>query len=1086
MKFLFLSPNPLYFRLSFIPSKPCPIPILSRRPKSIISNLRVSSYPRIHKWRCYLFPGDDDDDDDMLPSSSFSSSSIALFSSLNKNDDTVWWIRKRRLVSTPPPLKNHPLSVVSFSSSSSSSQDTASILLTSDTKKMDQEEEEENHDNHKSIYKKFKELVKLIQYHDTLYYTPGLQPQISDEEYDALIRREEEILLTYPSFARLLRQDLDFIPSTQGIRWSSLSSSSAIHTYSQDIKKEKHSTNSTTITSTTTITARAHDDEVVSKSKIVGKRIHLLDAPMLSLENAMNPTQVIQWISRIQKKLSSSSSLYQEGEDDDGMKSLVLQIRAEPKLDGLSVSLRYEKQKNTNHYHPSSSSTTSLNTNDPIHGLYTLVWGATRGNGQMGEDVTDAVMAMTSSFHPKNHNTTWMENESSSFSSLGKIPYSFSLPSSFTLSSSACHPIPEIIEIRGEVILPTHMFHTLNQQQQQQQQSSSNDTYNHRTFSNARNAASGILLRYKDHPTMEEIQETQRLRSYLRFYAYGLEMSPMEEEKETSSVNHDGNNTTTTMTVLPKANKGKIKDIYSLLTDMGFTIPIPNKIITLTLHANQTITEEDCKELFQYHSSLSTLYSRSSSSSHTKDVNNNNNNINNPPELDIDGAVYKISDPVYCDLLGSSTRAPRWAIAHKYPPTCGVTQLLHVEVQVGRTGVLTPVAILSPVDIAGAVIRRATLHNFIQAQKILQPNPQGYIPPGTSVMICRAGDVIPQVIQRIHGVSSTTNTEEQEETTWISLIPPKTCPSCGSHVVFESSNPWNNVNPQENNEEDGDFDEAAGPVLRCGGSPFSCKPRAVSALTHAYSRSGFNIQGISEARIEQLVDATLIRYPVDVFRILDPNDSFTTTLSQLEGWGEKSTRKLAQQVTLVKKNGIALYQFIYSLGIRHVGLSSSKIIASTYGSVTTFFNALTEKIQLEKSLQSVHGLGPKTLSSLVSFSEDEELVHAARRLADSVPIKDDTTFSRNIVSPSIETEQPLPLQGLHVVFTGSLGISRTKAQELAVSVLGARSTSNTISKSTDLLVVGEKSGGKEKKAMDMNIKIMDGDEFLRLIEKLET
>lgn len=462
-----------------------------------------------------------------------------------------------------------------------------------------------NHDD-ELTYKQLKELVQLIQHHDELYYTPGLQPQISDDEYDALTRREDEILLLYPHLLARLEHDPEIVTSSQGIRWSA-----------GRFQKNKEINPSNTFTIT---------GEELFNNTNQGKISHLTHAPMQSLDNAMNPQQVVQWIQRVRKKLYTQS--------ENVGKQLLLQLRAEPKLDGLSVSLRYRRQHD-------------VTVHSSMHPIYSLVWGATRGDGQRGEDVTDAVLAMK-------YIQDDSKNSTSSFPRIkGKIPISFHLPSSFSSYT------PEVIEIRGEVILPTITFHTMNQLQPSAHNSDMN-----RTFSNARNAASGILLRFKDQ-TAQEVEETQRLRSYLRFYAYGLEMSVDPSEH-----------------ILPN-NVTPYDDICTTLTEMGFTIPTPNETISLTLHPNETVTEQECNDLFHYHSSISTLYSRQSSSN-----NKNNNDHSNISEdqLDIDGAVYKVSNPMYRTLLGSSTRAPRWAIAHKYPPTCGVTQLLNIEIQVGRTG----------------------------------------------------------------------------------------------------------------------------------------------------------------------------------------------------------------------------------------------------------------------------------------------------------------------------------------------------------------------------------------------------------------
>ena len=245
-----------------------------------------------------------------------------------------------------------------------------------------------------------------------------------------------------------------------------------------------------------------------------------------------------------------------------------------------------------------------------------------------------------------------------------------------------------------------------------------------------------------------------------------------------------------------------------------------------------------------------------------ENMNNNNNSKNNMPkteksvrgkvaattllewgDYDMDGCVHKILDESVRALLGSSNRAPRWAVAHKFPPTVAITELLNIDIQVGRTGALTPVAILKPVDIDGVTVQRATMHNFNHMQQILgHPN---RVINGTKVLVRRAGEVIPQVMSRVFPM---TEAEllllELDPSKSISIQLPTHCPSCGSKAVGD------NKDDEDPMIKTPSASCAKGTVLRCSGPSILCPPRAVAALQHAYSRDAFDITGLSEARIE--------------------------------------------------------------------------------------------------------------------------------------------------------------------------------------------------------------------------------------------
>lgn len=868
------------------------------------------------------------------------------------------------------------------------------------------------------IYNELKSLSSQIREHDRLYYTPGFEPKIGDEEYDALTEREAEICKQYPDLLRRLE-----IESGLGSKASRVGGR---------------------------VGPIVANSDTSVKTMNTGKREHLASAPMLSLENAMNNAQAIKWLNRVKKSLTKVIKGKEESIDKN------VDIIAEPKLDGLSLSLRYvvvDKQK----------------------GSYKLEWGATRGDGTRGEDVTDSVR---------------------------EIPM---IPKEIILDSSTTHH-PEIFEVRGEVILPTSKFiDVTGKKGNKARDVESGDMVRNQTnskdntpsvtsdrlpsqFSNARNAASGILMRRKVEISKEEYETTKMLRSYLNFYAYSIAFyseSELDLEEEYYS---DG------------------IQMRRLLEGMGFICPNPFITHSIVLSTDTEIVDLDCKPLFDYHEKLM-LHRR------------NDEKKDEFQELDfeVDGAVYKVSAVRDRVKLGSSSRYPRWAIAHKFPSQCAITRLQGVEIQVGRTGALTPVAILDPVDLGGVNVSRASLHNFEFAQTILKATKINSedrvedigVSKGALVLISRAGDVIPQVLSRLDK-----RIEESCRTThFVSLLPPVSCPACGSrtvfdvlnsresksHIVVESDSLLGNDNVSSGKK------ESIGQVIRCSGPQLLCKPRAVGALVHAFSRAGLDITGLSEARLQQLADAELIRYPADIFKILNDTEPFFQNVKTLNGWGEKSARNLQSTVEKIVQNGIPFSKFLYSLGIRHIGAHSSSLIASAYISPDAFFDAVnlanmsdqehtsnssnaTSKSAFSVLEENVKGVGPVIIESLVSFAKNKELVQAAKDLANIVPIHDSRVNAIR-QSPTVMTAKMshvlLPLENKSVVFTGSIpgNMSRSEAQDYAVNLLGAKSSPSTVTKGTNIVIVGEKGGKKVEKARELGIQVMTAEEFLKLIDR---
>lgn len=425
-----------------------------------------------------------------------------------------------------------------------------------------------------------------------------------------------------------------------------------------------------------------------------------------------------------------------------------------------------------------------------------------------------------------------------------------------------------------------------------------------------------------------------------------------------------------------------------------------------------------------------------------------------------------------------------------------MTKLRSIDVQVGRTGALTPVAILDPTDLGGVVVSRASLHNFHYARSILDPVDNSVI-VGASVMISRAGDVIPQVLRRVNGKDENTSSFSQQDQL-ISLETPSICPACGAATFFDENSSSTNgnetlVDTSKNEPNTVNATSTTGQVLRCGGPQLLCPPRAIGALAHAYSREALDIHGLSEGRLQQLMDASMIKVPVDLFRILDPDSGMKDGISKLPFWGDKSTQNLVDAVQTVATNGVSLSRFIYCLGIRHVGVHSSKLISSAYGSVTKFLDDV-EKVHEsdapfsiltgDESLEGVKGIGPVMIESMTKFSLNKELVVAAKQLSEKVPVHDEVVKSLLL---STESGIDKPFDGKSVVFTGSLSdnMTRSNAQRLAVEVLGAKSTPSTISKSTGIVIEGSGGGKKATEAKKLGITIMSAEEFMKLIEEVK-
>ena len=399
----------------------------------------------------------------------------------------------------------------------------------------------------------------------------------------------------------------------------------------------------------------------------------------------------------------------------------------------------------------------------------------------------------------------------------------------------------------------------------------------------------------------------------------------------------------------------------------------------------------------------------------------------NKLDYEIDGVVYKVDNFDYQNRLGTVSRAPRWAVAHKFPAEQADTVLEKINIQVGRTGALTPVAHLKPVFVGGVMVSRATLHNEDEITRL------GLI-PGDTVRIQRAGDVIPQVVQRvIKGCGK-------------AFKFPKNCPVCGSFAVRET-------------------DKA---VRRCTGG-FNCPAQTVERLKHFISRDAFDIEGLGAKHVKEFYADGIINTPLDIFNLKHQRKALLCR----DGWGEQSTSKLLQNIE--KRRRISLDRFIYALGIPSVGRVTAKLLAKHLGCFNMLRKLAPAAIDTNgpshQQLLNIDGLGPVVAKDIAVFFSDEKNQKLLDELNNILEIQD---FSGPDLNDS-------PIQSKIIVFTGTLeNMSRNEAKARAEQ-LGARVT-GSISQKTDFLVAGNKAGTKVEKAAALGVKILDEKEWLSILD----
>ncbi|MFT7684800.1 MAG: DNA ligase (NAD+) [Candidatus Azotimanducaceae bacterium] len=388
-------------------------------------------------------------------------------------------------------------------------------------------------------------------------------------------------------------------------------------------------------------------------------------------------------------------------------------------------------------------------------------------------------------------------------------------------------------------------------------------------------------------------------------------------------------------------------------------------------------------------------------------------------DYEIDGVVFKVNNMDMQSQLGLLTRTPRWAIAHKFPAEEGITQLLDVEFQVGRTGAITPVARLEPVKVGGVTISNATLHNMDEIERL-------NIFIGDTVLIKRAGDVIPKVIKVF---------EDRRPDQVQKIIMPKNCPACDSAIVLV----------------EGEV------IARCSGG-LRCQAQRKERIRHFASRLAFDVEGLGDKLVEQLVDAKLIESPADLY-LLTLNE-----LVQLERMAPKSANNLLK--ALEKSKDVSLARFIYALGIQEVGESTARNLAKYFKSLDAVIEANEDQLEL------VPDVGPIVASRIAHFFKQ------------NINLSVITSLGKSGVLPESEPEddiQAQPLVGQTFVLTGTLTQLTRNEAKLKLQALGAK-VSGSVSKNTSCVVAGDAAGSKLSKAQSLGVKVMDEDALVALLE----
>jgi DNA ligase (NAD+) len=380
--------------------------------------------------------------------------------------------------------------------------------------------------------------------------------------------------------------------------------------------------------------------------------------------------------------------------------------------------------------------------------------------------------------------------------------------------------------------------------------------------------------------------------------------------------------------------------------------------------------------------------------------------------------------------LGNVANAPRWAIAHKFSSNKALSQIIDIEIQIGRTGALTPVAKIKPINIGGVVVSNATLHNEDEIKR-------KDIRIGDMAVIERAGDVIPHILS----VDKKKRSKNSQK-----FIFPKKCPSCGSETIKE----FNKITKKND------------AVRRCSSEGYSCDKISIEKLKHFVSKEAFNIDGFGKKIVESFWNLKFIKFPQDIFK-LDYNK-----IEKLEGWGNLSVQNLKYSINQKKK--ISLERLIYSLGIRHIGLENAKLLAKNFTSFSNFRSLA--KLNNYDDLLNIDGIGETQVNSIKNFFKNDENIEVLNELEKILEVKSVTKKNDNGL-----------LNNKSFLVTGKLnGISRAEVKSLIE--VNSGKTVSTVSNNLNYLIVGEKpTKRKIDHAKELKIKIIDQKEFLKMLNK---
>ena len=399
-------------------------------------------------------------------------------------------------------------------------------------------------------------------------------------------------------------------------------------------------------------------------------------------------------------------------------------------------------------------------------------------------------------------------------------------------------------------------------------------------------------------------------------------------------------------------------------------------------------------------------------------------------DFDIDGIVYKVNDFALQKRLGNVANAPRWAIAHKFSSNKAVSKILDIDIQIGRTGALTPVAKVKPINIGGVTVSNATLHN---EDEIIRKD----IRIGDTVTIERAGDVIPHILS--------VDLKKRDKKS-IKFIFPKKCPSCGSKTIKD----FNLITKKED------------AVRRCSSEGYDCEKISIEKLKHFVSKEAFNIDGLGKKIVENFWNLKIINFPQDIFRL-----DFKK-IEKLDGWGDLSVKNLNYSIN--QKRNISLERFIYALGIRHIGLENAKLLAKYFITFDKFKNF--PKQNKYEDLLNIDGIGETQVNSIKNFFSNDKNLKVLNELD-----KELTVY--NVVL----NKQNGKLKEKTFLVTGKLnGISRAEVKSLIEENSGT--TVSSVSNKLNYLIVGEKpTRRKVESAKELKVKIIDQDEFLIMLKK---